>query len=90
MAQVLRLSETVQAHADETEAEQFVGRIGAKRNPPFAHETKASYGFASNPPYAPMPVTHRDLPVGCACVRSSSLLPPSQAISVTKSLAPKN
>ena len=26
-------------------------RIGAKRNPPFASEPKAGYGFASNPPY---------------------------------------
>jgi hypothetical protein len=28
----------------------LVGRIGAKRNPPLARETKVGYGFASNPP----------------------------------------
>ncbi len=49
-------------------------RIGARRNPPFAREPRAGYGFASNPPYAPMPAVCRDLPVGRECVRSPSLL----------------
>jgi hypothetical protein len=55
-------------------AAQLVGRIGAKRNPPFASEPKAGYGFASNPPYAPTPAMRRDLPVGRECFRSPSLL----------------
>jgi hypothetical protein len=50
-----------------------------QRNPPFA-----------NPPYAPAPMVSRDLPVGRKCVRSSSFLPPLQALSAAKSVAPKN
>jgi hypothetical protein len=43
-----------------------------------------------DPPHAPAPAMHRDLPVGRECVRSSSLSPPSQALSAPKPLAPKN
>jgi hypothetical protein len=67
-----------------------LGRIGAKRNPPFASEPKAGYGFAYNPPYAPTSATYRDLPVGRECVRAASLVSSSQAVSAAKSLAPKN
>jgi hypothetical protein len=58
-------------------------------NPPLARETKVGYGVASNPPHAPTPATHRDLPVGREFVRSALLVSSSQAVSAAKWLAPK-